>query len=1116
MKTASRPKANNIARRASRTLLVVLTLLVASPAIALATAWWDNFPVIVASSDIPTIQVLNGDCGFTSGYFADPSWGIYVQKVIDSGTLPTSMHNAGLKYISYYETFGTATSFILELGNQTAEGYDSVYRFYWNWHLLDTHGGAFRWAGAHNYFDAESFCGPYTRLHPIYGAGGRAMTYPDGTPATGYFNNDFTDPRNSLVYDAACSKDILGNTDFSYGYRDEVAGNPQRSGGLLTVNVNGQTHLVGEVSIGKDTACPMWIDQQRSSVLYSVGQGNIDGIWTDNFSPWDNFGYPPVQIAFGNWSVAGFRDYLAANFAASDLASMGVGDVTTFDVRTCLRNKLTALGGSNTNLSDSKWNGISWLDDPVWRAYKIFKRQVGSAALVSYYTASKDSASQMGVPDFGVFGNDIPLFSLGYTRGNLDMVSAELSPGWHMGTSARGFMMPPVGRFAPMYKLAREHAKSRFVNIWMYLSGTFAPYKEAPGAVNTIYYEMLANHAMPMLLIGNAQGTQSVAINGGFTGFVKSARGTFGARDFLADVGIYYSTSSILEYMTPLGFYDMNNQPHTGAYNGWGTALGNLHYQYRPIPEWKLTPDVLAGLKVLIIPNSEVFDAADATNVLGPWVRAGGCLIVTGNSGNRQGEAGNFSISTSGLSLASLTGVSTYDSSTPATQLTTVGAGKVYYINANIGLSYFNASTTADRDALLANFSNAMNSVLGSTRTLVAPLSAIPETLGLNLYEDSSAQRFFIDANNYDVTLATDAVNPSAPVSFTVKAPSWLQPAQTADLRCQVLSPTASQPVTLTKSGSDRIQVDLGPVTNYSSIVVTADISFTTVVLSTTASGATTTSPIAVTATFTRPVTGFTASDLLVSNASVTGLTGSGANYSFMLVPTQSGTANVSIAGSAVQDNLGYGNVASGSLTYTVATPVFNPAGGAQSASNANISLSCATPGSTIYYTTDGSDPSQSSSAVSSGTVSVPVPCVFKAAAWATGMNPSPIASATFTVAPFAAWAGFGVVPTPTLVLSYAIGGASDIRGKAAAAKPANAPTGFYLPAIVRTNDPGLTIFGETATDLVNGPWSTAGLSVAADPDQTGVPSGCERRRFSLPPGSGARQFLRLKAILTQ
>ena len=74
-------------------------------------------------------------------------------------------------------------------------------------------------------------------------------------------------------------------------------------------------------------------------------------------------------------------------------------------------------------------------------------------------------------------------------------------------------------------------------------------------------------------------GTQSLAINAPFFGFVKQARTTFGGRVGLEDVGIYYSSSLILENITPQGFPDMDNQAHSSGYYGWATALANLHQQ---------------------------------------------------------------------------------------------------------------------------------------------------------------------------------------------------------------------------------------------------------------------------------------------------------------------------------------------------------------------------------------------------------------------------------------------------------------------------------------------------------------------------------------------------------
>ena len=784
--------------------------------------WWDSYPLIVESSNVATVQQYNGECGFDTSCLGDLGWGIYTEKTCANSDTVTRMHNAGLKFLSYY-TFGSSASFIVELGTKTAGmDYWPVYRSHWSWGSVDTAGGPFHWVGPQNYYDAEAYCGSYTRLGP-YGAGGRAMTYPDGSPASGYIDNDPTDPRKSRVIDAVSGRDILGNlASINYNYNDECAGNPKRSGGLLPITVDGVNHLLGYIAPNRDSACPLWHDLVYSSVLYGTSKG-LDGLWVDSFSPWDIFGNPPLNAAFGDWSEAKFRNYLATHFTPAQLTAMGVADPTTFDIRANLRARCVAWGGIDTDLSDAKWNDARWLDDPIWKAYKIFKRQVGTQEMSDYYDTCHNAARQSGKTDFYFGGNDIPFFALGYPRGTLDMVHTEMFPGWGIASGSRGIMMPPVGRFAPVYKLAREHAKSRMVNVTFYLDGAVNQYKENPGAVGALYYEMLANQTLPMLHINAAYAprcTQSLAINAPFFAFVKDARKTFATRDLVQDIGVYYSSSSMLAFFTPAGAQNMDAQQHQFGFWGWATALGNLHYQYRAIPEWKLNADTLRSLRVLVIPNAEVFDAADATNILTPWVNAGGLLIVTGNSGSRKGEAGNFDTTTT-LALASLTGVSS-TSGAPATKLRTVGAGKVYFIKNNIGLNYYDAdaSTTPNRADLIGSFQSAMSQVLGSQPTLLAPVSAIPDTVGLTVYEDAGLRRLFVDANNLNVDLASDVVTAAPETQFQVQFPDWLKGVSQDQLRLRVLSPDAAPTASLSLVGADQVQIDLGPFTHYASIVI--------------------------------------------------------------------------------------------------------------------------------------------------------------------------------------------------------------------------------------------------------------------------------------------------------
>src|SRR5207249_437801 len=88
------------------------------------------------------------------------------------------------------------------------------------------------------------------------------------------------------------------------------------------------------------------------------------------------------------------------------------------------------------------------------------------------------------------------------------------------------------------------------------------------------------------------------------------------------------------------------------------------------------------------------------------------------------------------------------------------------------------------------------------------------------------------------------------------------------------------------------------------------------------------------------------------------------------------------------------------SATYTIsqaaAPPTFSPAGGSFVGS-VTVTMSTATSGATIYYTTDGSTPTTASSAYA-GPISVPRTTTLRAMAAAPGMANSAVTSATYTL----------------------------------------------------------------------------------------------------------------------
>lgn len=112
----------------------------------------------------------------------------------------------------------------------------------------------------------------------------------------------------------------------------------------------------------------------------------------------------------------------------------------------------------------------------------------------------------------------------------------------------------------------------------------------------------------------------------------------------------------------------------------------------------------------------------------------------------------------------------------------------------------------------------------------------------------------------------------------------------------------------------------------------------------------------------------------------------------------------------------GYSNSAIASAAYTikasslvVATPVFSPAAGAYTAAQ-SVTLSDATPGASIYYTTNGATPT-TSSVVYSGPIQVSATETLQAIATKTGDSNSAVVSAAYTIT-----ASLPSVATPTIL----------------------------------------------------------------------------------------------------
>ena len=114
----------------------------------------------------------------------------------------------------------------------------------------------------------------------------------------------------------------------------------------------------------------------------------------------------------------------------------------------------------------------------------------------------------------------------------------------------------------------------------------------------------------------------------------------------------------------------------------------------------------------------------------------------------------------------------------------------------------------------------------------------------------------------------------------------------------------------------------------------------------------------------------------------------------------------------------------------------------------------------------------------------------------------------------FTSWAEGAPLNSANLEL-YAIGGAtSPTATNGVPSQAALTSSNLSIIAIVRTNDPNLTVFGQATTNLKNVPWTTNGVTKTNALDQLSVPSGTARQIFSIERGTNTSLFLRIDSIL--
>lgn len=183
---------------------------------------------------------------------------------------------------------------------------------------------------------------------------------------------------------------------------------------------------------------------------------------------------------------------------------------------------------------------------------------------------------------------------------------------------------------------------------------------------------------------------------------------------------------------------------------------------------------------------------------------------------------------------------------------------------------------------------------------------------------DAGADQTVASATDPVTLDGTASTDPDAGQTLTY---AWTAPAGVTLSDATAASPTFTAP-TLAAGDADQTLTFELIVTDSLGLASTADtvtitvVSGPTVALSGGPDAITNTDPFTVTATFSKDVTGFDqlASDVIVTNGSVTGISGGPKVYTLTITPTGNGDVSITVPVAAAQDNVGNGNSVSNTL----------------------------------------------------------------------------------------------------------------------------------------------------------------------------------------------------------
>lgn len=767
--------------------------------------WYYDYPTMAEGDLVYSTNASSTRQNFGSDF----GWGMYTQRLGFEETrnsLSLAEQN-NKRACGYMEGSGTVGNYVLAFGSEPDETYSKFYPedtvhsldtakipdanvwglFYYKDNYEALSGMPFRrYTGIHAEINSQDFVQPdYSAQNTGIDSG--YAVYPDGSSAQGYLeaNDDLPYPMNAKIYDAVCSKNIDGGLWSELDHK--FLGEPQTEADKALVEGFSKTQVgsaiapfwnygqwgslyFGSFSLAKDVAAPFWKEYNRIS-LENVMKFGLDGLWVDNYSLWDNFS--SYANMFGDWSEYRFNEYLKSNFTEQELLDFGI-DINNFNIREYIAN-------SGVSVSD-----YNWVNDPVWSAYKVFKKSIGSQYLKDLYSDAKSLAEEYGKDDgFLIMGNDINVFNHGWVEnGWLDICGTELTTGANPMTGRQGIGRPDEGgRMAAVYKTFIPNQKATFSIPWLYVGD----YSNKTELGKVWLAEAFANSSLIKAADNCAGSTES---HKWLNDFINESKSVLDVRYDYSDVAIVFSPPTQLATAIPNTFLAINEDEnmHFQGVLGFGHFLVNNNIPYDVIPTWKFNENSIKKYKTLILPNVEVMDE-EMAQMLAEFVSEGGKVILSGANGVTKTEEENFErydvpvLNTVFEGLDVTSGIKTGDEDViidnqPFTELN-VDNGKVVYIPQPIGYQYYISKESRSflNDDLL--------SIMGDSAQTLISSEKVPENVGTFLSRSADAEKYFVDIVNYNVNAESDTVTPVENIELDVLLPF------NTDYKARIISPDA-------------------------------------------------------------------------------------------------------------------------------------------------------------------------------------------------------------------------------------------------------------------------------------------------------------------------------------